>query len=846
MDRLNFLKFQNKIMKKLLFLLSISLLALHRIAAQTPVVHYDFNGPTANGLHDYGPGTAANGTVFGAPVAMGGFWRFNGTADYVRVPYNSKLDMTNWTISVRCRYTQVPGATQYMLQRGTIYTQDYYHVEAYNFAGGPHFFAQNSMPASPAAGAYPAGMQNLVPNQWYCLTATYDGATLRAYIDGVLQYALPEATGQAYLGTEIMFIGSNLGGNRFFNGDLDDIKMYDYAMTPNDVMEGCANSWITVGNQITSSNVFGTRSNNDVDIRTNNVQRGIITSAGNFGFGTTTPGNRVEVRAGTTGPSGLRLGTLSTVSGTNGNVLSLDPATKDVILVPDAGGSVTGTQGITVVNAGGTSDVQLGYACGNAPISLFTTDREIGIGNNHLYLNAIDMGGMYIGGDHCPVHPVNTRLELDTRSMGPFARNAYTVGQPSSSGLRFTDLTATMPTLPNLRAGVLSLDDEGDVIWVATSGAAHNGLSLNGTTVEFGQVCGSPGSAHLLSDRELPMNDHNLIFRDGNALKPYFNRIGIGTPDPNCTPDAKLEVIRNIEGVDYDPINIAISGKNKDMTSGVAIAVNGETNNPSNQSNVGGNFVASDAQFNNQGVVGVGQSANGMNNFGGWFMACGNGTNTGIYASACNSGGGSLSYAGVFNGDIMVNTTTYASDRRIKQNIQPITNALEILNRVQPKKYEFNRAAYPTLNLPTTKDNYGVIAQELEQVLPSLVKDAPVPDGNKSMLKNETIKTVNYIELIPILIQAVKDQQRQIEDLNNKLKTSADQQSNLREAMAHIDVVIGNGDAAVLEQNVPNPYDAFTSIAFYLPKDVKAASIQFATVEASRSSLLKSLQEARV
>lgn len=85
------------------------------------------------------------------------------------------------------------------------------------------------------------------------------------------------------------------------------------------------------------------------------------------------------------------------------------------------------------------------------------------------------------------------------------------------------------------------------------------------------------------------------------------------------------------------------------------------------------------------------------------------------------------------------------SDARYKDNVKTLENSITLLNNINPVEF-------------TWKDNgtisYGVIAQELEKVLPATVStDA---DG---------IKTVSYDQLIPFLISAVQDLQRQIDNL---------------------------------------------------------------------------------
>ena len=103
------------------------------------------------------------------------------------------------------------------------------------------------------------------------------------------------------------------------------------------------------------------------------------------------------------------------------------------------------------------------------------------------------------------------------------------------------------------------------------------------------------------------------------------------------------------------------------------------------------------------------------------------------------------SYTGTFtaSGDICA-----YSDKRLKRNIQTIDNALDTVHNLRGVTFE-----------KSLKPSIGVIAQEVEEVLPELVNtDA---DGMKS---------VAYGNIVGVLIEAIKEQQKQIEELKNKFK----------------------------------------------------------------------------
>jgi hypothetical protein len=110
------------------------------------------------------------------------------------------------------------------------------------------------------------------------------------------------------------------------------------------------------------------------------------------------------------------------------------------------------------------------------------------------------------------------------------------------------------------------------------------------------------------------------------------------------------------------------------------------------------------------------------------------------------------------NGLIRSTGALVVSDARYKTNIQTIPNALKIVNNLRGTTYEFDKAKFPDRQFADGKQ-YGVIAQEVEKVLPELVSTAS--DGYKA---------VNYQALTPVLIEAVKALQAENNDLNARLQ----------------------------------------------------------------------------
>ena len=141
-------------------------------------------------------------------------------------------------------------------------------------------------------------------------------------------------------------------------------------------------------------------------------------------------------------------------------------------------------------------------------------------------------------------------------------------------------------------------------------------------------------------------------------------------------------------------------------------------------------------------------------------------TNYGVYSIGDSA---STNYAGYFIGDVnYTGTLTNVSDRKLKYNVNSLSDATSIVNQLDPKTYFYKQEGEAgELNLSEGLQ-YGFIAQELEEVLPSLVKDQVHMKGLKSTESIE-YKAVNYMALIPVLTQAIKEQNERITLLEQRL-----------------------------------------------------------------------------
>ncbi len=100
----------------------------------------------------------------------------------------------------------------------------------------------------------------------------------------------------------------------------------------------------------------------------------------------------------------------------------------------------------------------------------------------------------------------------------------------------------------------------------------------------------------------------------------------------------------------------------------------------------------------------------------------------------------------------------YSSDKRYKENIKPIESPIEKVKAISGVTFEWNEKSHKE----TGKKDVGVIAQEVEEVLPEIVQT-----------RDNGYKAVDYQKLTAVLIEAVKDQQKQIDELKSIINGSS-------------------------------------------------------------------------
>jgi len=129
-------------------------------------------------------------------------------------------------------------------------------------------------------------------------------------------------------------------------------------------------------------------------------------------------------------------------------------------------------------------------------------------------------------------------------------------------------------------------------------------------------------------------------------------------------------------------------------------------------------------------------------------------------------GNGAYGIIGVISaaGNLTMNgNITASSDIRLKTNIKTIQNALSIVSRMRGVYFNW---------IESGNQSIGLIAQEVQEVIPELVleniiKNPPSFPGEKT--PEDRILSVDYGKIVSVLIEAIKEQQKQIEEQNKRI-----------------------------------------------------------------------------
>ncbi len=188
------------------------------------VAAYSFEEGAGLALLD-ASGHGNNGTIENASWTTAGKYGkalvFNGTNARVTIPDSASLRLTTgMTLEAWVNPSTVAPAWRDVIYKGN----DNYFLEATSATSG-------GVPGAGGTFGEVYGTAPLTPNVWTHLAVTYDGAALRLYVNGVQVSTVPQ-TGSIATSTNPLQIGGDSIYGQYFQGTLDEVRIYSLARTP--------------------------------------------------------------------------------------------------------------------------------------------------------------------------------------------------------------------------------------------------------------------------------------------------------------------------------------------------------------------------------------------------------------------------------------------------------------------------------------------------------------------------------------------------------------------------------------------------------------------------------------
>jgi hypothetical protein len=343
-----------------------------------------------------------------------------------------------------------------------------------------------------------------------------------------------------------------------------------------------------------------------------------------------------------------------------------------------------------------------------------------------------------------PVLGNATASSLNVSGISTFTNGPILVGTATSTGTSSQPLQVTGGAYVSGSIGIGTINPTARLNLYDTAGSAAWRFRI-GTNVSDGAGFYQRANGDFeMVLRDASNNNNYILGSSGNlSLRPTSNVL-INTDTPTGTSSQPLQVT----GGAYVSGNLGVGVINPTQTLHVqgSARVTGAVYDFNNAAGSTGQILQS---------VGTGVSWTTLS--GGATLTNDTTTNASYYPTFSSATSGTYSTAYVSNtkctfnpstGTLSATQFTSLSDANKKKNIRPIENAIEITKKLEGVRFDWKDNDAPSI---------GVIAQEVEKVLPELV------------IENDGIKSVSYGNIVGVLIEAIKEQQVRIEELERKL-----------------------------------------------------------------------------
>jgi beta-glucanase (GH16 family) len=430
------------------------------------VAAYGFNegsgATTADATGNGNTGTIS-GATWNASGRFGGALSFNGTSNWVTVPDSASLDLTTgMTVGAWVRPTATNGARVVLMKERTTAGLSY-SLGLSNGVAASYIRTATDVSASGGSGPL---------NTWTHIAATYDGATLRVYVNAV-QAASLAVTGAITTSTSPLRIGGDAPWGQYFSGLIDEVRIYNRALTPGEILTDM------------NTAVGGAAPSPDFSISATPSSRS-LTQGGSTTYTVTVGSLNGFAGAVSLGVSGQPAGT--TVSFSPGSITGSGNAT---LTVTTSGATPTGSSTLTITGTSGalshSTTVGLSVASASVPdftIGVSPSTRTVTRGSSTTYTVTIGAvngfaGTVTFGTSGVPSNTTASFSPPSVTGSGTTTLTVSTTGTTPTGGFTVT-VTGT--------SGALSHGASAGLTVTAPSGGGPSVISINfvGTETSMG------------------------------------------------------------------------------------------------------------------------------------------------------------------------------------------------------------------------------------------------------------------------------------------------------------------------------------------------------------------------
>ena len=595
---------------------------------------------------------------------------------------------------------------------------------------------------------------------WY---STYDSTTQFKWYAGTTNIATLFGTGQLVLGTTSLTGTASqplqVTGGAYVSGNVG-----IGTILPSSVLDvASSNSGITLTNTGASNKKWrlgGSSAGSFLITETGVADRLTINNSGNVGINDSSPLGKLSIFTTSINTAtdyyGENFGIIIGKDNGNGIAFTQQYAADGVDSSQIRVGAIVGYKGHSTGNFGGglKFKVQPNGATPMVDAMVLTKDGNLGIGATIPGSKLQIVGDIRFGKQDYSYQAIQKVATLNADGVS---------GVYPPASFRFYTYPGAINTT-TLKLGIRGQDDTNgetsDIITIVSTSASSGSVGI-GTTVPLqklhvnGNLLVSAGSStgQHITQKAYELNSGTLSW-EGSAgqLFSITNNLTSGS----------IFSVNDVSGI--PSIDVNADGTVLVAPYGGNLGVG--TISPTQKLHVQGNVRIAGGLYDSNNNVGAASSVLISTGSGiSWAAASGGGatltndttTNATYYPTFSSATSGTYSTAYVSNtkctfnpstGTLSATVFTSLSDASKKKNIRPIENAIEITKKLEGVRFDWKDTDAPSI---------GVIAQEVEKVLPELV------------VENDGVKSVSYGNIVGVLIEAIKEQQVRIEELERKL-----------------------------------------------------------------------------